>query len=186
MAGGTASGKTTIARAFAARTGATLLGHDRYYRDFPDPSVANFDHPDALDTALLVEHLDVLRAGGRALVPRYDFATHRRSAQHDEIAPAPLILVEGILVLTDAALRVRFDVTVFVDCPDDVRLLRRMLRDLRERGRDIDGVAHQYLATVRPMHQTYVAPSASHARVRLDGQLPTDHAVEHLVEETAL
>lgn len=183
MAGGTASGKTTIARVFAAHTGATLLGHDRYYRDFPDPAAANFDHPDALDTALLVDHLDVLRAGGTALVPRYDFATHRRVPERDHVEPAPLILVEGILVLTDAALRARFDVTVYVDCPDDVRLLRRMLRDLRERGRDVDGVARQYLASVRPMHQTYVVPSAVHARVHLDGQQPTELEVERLIQE---
>ena len=183
MAGGTASGKTTIARAFAARTGATLLGHDRYYRDFPDPSAANFDHPDALDTALLVDHLDELRGGGSAYVPRYDFATHRRVPERDHVEPAPLVLVEGILVLTDEALRARFDITVFVDCPDDVRLLRRMLRDLRERGRDVEGVARQYLATVRPMHQTFVVPSAVHAQVRLDGQQPTDHEVDRLIRE---
>lgn len=168
IAGGTASGKTTLAALAVARTGAALVTHDRYYRD-ADAST-NFDHPDSLDTARLVEDLDRLRAGEPVDLPSYDFATHKRLPTTDRLVPGPLLVVEGILVLAEPALRARFDLCVFVDAAADVRLIRRVRRDILERGRDVESVLGQYLATVRPMHEAYVAPSAAHATLRLDGE----------------
>jgi uridine kinase len=167
IAGGTASGKTTVARGVADRLGALLLTHDRYYRSAD--AHTNFDHPDALDTARMVADLDTLREGRPASLPDYDFATHRRRAAEDVVAPTPVIVVEGILVLADASLRARFDLAVFVDAPADVRLVRRVQRDVAERGRTVESVLAQYLATVRPMHEAFVAPSLAHAHLVLDG-----------------
>lgn len=182
IAGGTASGKTTIATAFAAAVGAALIAHDRYYRTFPDPRGVNFDHPESLETDLLVRHLDEVRAGRPAPLPRYDFARHRREEVVDVLHPGPagVVVVEGILVLADAQLRERFDVTVFVDAPDDIRLLRRMLRDTHERGRTVENVASQYVSSVRPMHEEWVRPSRAHAQVTLDGVAPIDSQVDRL------
>lgn len=180
IAGGTASGKTTVAHRFAAACQALLLSHDRYYVDFPEPRGANFDHPDSLDTPLLVAHLDALRAGRPAALPVYDFPTHRRLAHTESVDPRPVIVVEGILVLADPALRARFDLRVFVDAPDDIRFIRRLRRDVRERGRTVESVIEQYLATVRPMHLTYVAPSRAAADLVLDGTDGVDGQVERL------
>jgi uridine kinase len=183
IAGGTASGKTTIAHAFASRTGALLLSHDRYYRDGLDPSF-NFDHPDALETTLLVQHLDALTRGESVDLPVYDFGTHRRAERREIVRPRPVVVVEGILVLSEPALATRFDLTVFVACPDDVRLLRRMVRDCGERDRTVFSVAAQYLATVRPMHQQFVAPCEARAMLVLDGMNATEVEVERLVRAT--
>lgn len=183
IAGGTASGKTTIATAFATEVGAALIAHDRYYRTFPDPRGVNFDHPDSLETTLLVQHLDEVRAGRPAPLPRYDFARHRREDAVDLLQPGGgpgVVVVEGILVLADPELRARFDVTVFVEAPDDIRLLRRMLRDTHERGRTVENVASQYVSSVRPMHEAWVRPSRAHARVVLDGVAPIDSQVARL------
>ena len=135
MAGGTASGKTTLAQHFAESLGERLLviTHDRYYRDIPEPRGYNYDHPDALDTQLLVENLDALRAGRPAKLPDYDFRNHRRRAEPERVSPRPLVLVEGILVLSDPALRSRMDYTVYVHTADDLRLIRRLRRDIVER-----------------------------------------------------
>lgn len=181
VAGGTASGKTTIANAFCAKVGALLVSHDRYYRDCPEPDGVNFDHPDSLETTLLVAHLDALLRGEAVDLPTYDFATHRRAVAVDRVRARPVIVVEGILALAAPELVARCELTVFVACPDDVRLLRRVVRDCGERGRSVTQVAVQYLATVRPMHQQFVAPCESRAMLVLDGMAPTDAEVARLV-----
>lgn len=174
IAGGSASGKTTVSRALHERLGdqAALLLHDRYYRT-PPPDVPaaswNYDHPDALETELLVAHVDALRRGQVAELPLYDFATHSRSPGVERVEPRPVLLVEGILVLADAALRERMDHTIFVHTPADVRLMRRLRRDVAERGRDPLGVLRQYEDTVRPMHARFVEPSRNYADLVLDG-----------------
>jgi uridine kinase len=177
IAGGSASGKTTVSNALAVGLGdrAAVVYHDRYYRTPPidvPPSRWNYDHPDALETELLLEHLDALRAGRAARVPRYDFSGHRRSDGADVVHPREIVIVEGILVLADSALRRALDLKVFVDCAADLRLMRRLRRDVAERGRDALGVLDQYEQTVRPMHETFVQPSAVHADLVIDGSRP--------------
>ena len=182
IAGGTASGKSTAAVAAAARIpNCVLIPHDRYYRDIPNPRGYNFDHPAALETSLLVEHLQALRAGRSAALPIYDFATHRRKAETETVAPADVVLVEGILTLAYAPLTEMADLCVFVDTPDDLRLVRRIRRDLRERGRTIDSVLDQYLDTVRPMHEQFVAPSRGVADLVLSGAEAPDRVADALV-----
>lgn len=176
IAGGTASGKSTLADELAEALGerCLLLQHDRYYHSLPerfraDPLGYNFDHPDALDTERLIADLDALRAGQTARLPQYDFPKHRRADEEEEVAPRPILVVEGILVLATPALRERFDQSLYVHTDDDVRLLRRIRRDLQKRGRTIDQILDQYERTVRPMHQAYVAPSRTFADHVLDG-----------------
>jgi uridine kinase len=167
IAGGTGSGKTTIAGHLteALPKGATtLLEHDWYYRDrsnlpAEERALINFDHPDAIETAMLVEHLDALRAGQTIEVPQYDFRGHVRRSERRPVAPAPVIIVEGILVLADERLRQRLDLKIFVDTDADIRLVRRVARDLDERGRTFAQVREQYFRTVRPMHLEFVEPS---------------------------
>ena len=177
VGGGTGSGKTTFAHALVAQLpsgAATVLDHDAYYHDlaqlpFGARHRVNFDHPDSLDNALLGKHLDELRAGKSIEKPRYDFATHTRATGGSTVVPAPLVIVEGILVLAIRELRDRFDLKLFVDAPADLRLLRRIRRDIVERGRDIDGIDEQYRATVRPMHEAFVEPSRAFADLVLSG-----------------
>lgn len=169
IGGGSASGKTTLAHLVAARAGAALVAHDRYYYDAPDAARVNFDHPDALDTNRLVDHLDRLRAGEAVDLPVYDFATHRRVPRTDRVEPRGIVIVEGILVFADARLRRRFDLTASVIAPPDVRLIRRVRRDVAERGRTVESVFEQYLAQVRPMHERFVEPHLPTADVLLDG-----------------
>lgn len=182
IAGGSASGKSTVSRALADQLGerCALLLHDRYYRP-PDPALdpsrVNYDHPDSLETELLVAHVEALRRGESVAVPRYDFARHAREPATDPVHPTEIILVEGILVLAVAELRAVADLTVFVDAPSDIRLARRLLRDVSTRGRDPIGVVGQYLATVRPMHEQFVEPSREHADLILDGTAPVDTLV---------
>ncbi|MEM6325560.1 MAG: uridine kinase [Bacteroidota bacterium] len=173
IAGGSGSGKTTVQRrvmdAFGPRRIA-LLDHDAYYVDLShlDPEARarfNFDHPRALETSLMVEHLDALLRGEAIEKPTYDFTTHSRQAATETIKPRPVIVVEGILVLAEPDLRERMDIKLYVDAPDDVRLMRRIERDLHERGRSIDSVLGQYRHTVRPMHLEFVEPSKRHADV---------------------
>lgn len=182
MAGGTASGKSTIARAFCERTGARLIPHDRYYWDVPDPRVHNYDHPAALDTALLVEHLETLLAGRAAQLPVYDFKTHTRQPHTETVEPSDVVVVEGILVLAHDELRSLGHHRVFVECPDDVRLARRIQRDRALRGRSVDDILRQYFETVRPMHERHVAPSREHAEVLLDGTERLERSVEALIQ----
>lgn len=181
IAGGTASGKTTLATRLAVELGATLISHDRYYRDAPEPHRHNFDHPEALETELLVQHLDALHAGEAVDLPVYDFALHQRRSEVDRVDPQPFMIVEGILVLADARLCDRFDLRVYVQAPDDLRFIRRLERDVAERGRTVGSVIHQYLATVRPMHEAHVAPSLERAQVVLDGTSPVEGEVERLM-----
>lgn len=173
IAGGSGSGKTTVQKRVMERFGTrriALLDHDAYYRDLehlaPDDRARfNFDHPDALETGLMVEHLDRLLAGETIPKPTYSFETHSRLDAVEPVEPRPVVLVEGILVLAEPALRDRMDVKIYVDAPDDVRLMRRISRDLHERGRSIDSVLEQYRRTVRPMHLEFVEPSKRHADV---------------------
>lgn len=186
IAGGTASGKSTVAAALVEALGdrCVHLLHDRYYHPLPPgraPLDWNFDHPDALETSRMVEDVRLLRSGRPARVPRYDFARHARHAEEDELPPRPVIVVEGILVLADPALRAEMDHRVFVHAPDDVRLMRRIRRDRAERGREIDEILAQWERTVRPMHQAYVATSRPHAHLELDGTAPIRASVEQLL-----
>jgi uridine kinase len=174
IAGGTASGKSTLARALAERTGALLIEHDRYYKSVSveDAPGHNFDEPAALETELLIEHLDALSRGERVSLPIYDFAHHRRSEQTTSVGPRPVILVEGILALAEPALRDRATVRVFVSAEADVRLARRVRRDVLERGRDIEEVLLRYFNTVRPMHAQWIEPTRAFADLVLDGEKP--------------
>ncbi|MEZ4219565.1 MAG: uridine kinase [Polyangiaceae bacterium] len=173
VAGGTGSGKTTVARAIASgmhERSATLIEHDAYYRDRPDLTYEqrcqlNFDHPDALETQLLIEHIGRLREGEGVELPIYDFATHRRSAERRAIDPHAIIVVEGILVFADERLRAQFDLKIFVDTDADIRVFRRIRRDIEQRGRTFASVREQYYSSVRPMHLQFVEPSKRWADV---------------------
>jgi uridine kinase len=173
IAGGTGSGKTTIAAAIETSAGAsrvTRISHDSYYRDRFDLSPAeraglNFDHPESLETELLVEHLDQLSAGNAVDIPVYDFVEHRRTSEPVRTHPRDIILVEGVLVLAEPALRERCALCIYVDTDDDVRFIRRLHRDVHERGRSMQSVIDQYLATVRPMHIQFVRPSRQYADI---------------------
>lgn len=167
IAGGTGSGKTTIANKLAAalpEDGVSKIEHDSYYRDRSDLSyeercALNFDHPESLDNELLVEHLRSIKQGFPALVPVYDFTTHARSSETVRIDPKPLIIIEGILVFAIPALRKLMDIKIFVDTDADIRVFRRIRRDLEQRGRTFQAVRDQYYKTVRPMHLEFVEPS---------------------------
>ncbi len=187
IGGGTASGKTTLARRAAAALGDDCLWiqHDRYYFDVPEPSVHNYDHPAALDTPRLVADLDLLRAGQPAELPVYDFKSHTRGPVGDRVTPCAVVLVEGILVLADPALRARFDLMVWVQADDDLRLARRLSRDIAERGRSPDDVLRQYLETVRPMHRRHVQPSRVHAKLALDGEGDLETELARLLDGIA-
>lgn len=173
VAGGTGSGKTTVAMKILERVGAeniAYIPHDAYYRDLShlppeERAKVNFDHPDSLETELLIEHLKQLKEGQPVDIPVYDFTTHTRTNQTRRVGPAPVILVEGILVFAEPALRELFDVKLYVDTDADVRLIRRIQRDVRERGRTLESVLQQYLTTVRPMHLEFVEPSKRYADV---------------------
>ena len=173
VAGGTGSGKTTVANRILQRVGAehiACIPHDAYYRDHSHLPLrlrtqVNYDHPDSLETELLVEHLKILRAGRAVEIPIYDFTTHTRTPQTRRVEPAPVILVEGILVFVEPALRDLFDVKLYVDTDADVRFIRRLQRDVEERGRSVESVCEQYLSTVRPMHLEFVEPSKRYADV---------------------
>ena len=172
IAGGTGSGKTTIAKKIVEAIGerAICIDHDAYYEDlahlpFEDRQRVNFDHPDALESSLLIQHLGELRAGRPIEKPNYDFRTHVRTEETTRIDPAPVILVEGILTLAIADLRAMFDIKVFVDTAADIRLMRRIRRDLEQRGRSFSDVREQYYKTVRPMHLAFVEPSKQYADV---------------------
>jgi uridine kinase len=173
VAGGSGSGKTTVVRRIVDALGdarVTVLEHDRYYRDRNDlrleeRAALNYDHPDSLETDLLVEHLNRLRGGQPIEAPVYDFARHARVATTESVAPRRAIIVEGILIYTDAALRSLMDVKVFVDTDDDTRFIRRLQRDIAERGRTVESVIDQYLGTVKPMHLEFVEPSKRYADI---------------------
>jgi uridine kinase len=171
IAGGSGSGKTTVAAAVveAFDHGAmAVIEHDSYYRDHPELTLdqraeLNFDHPDAFETELLIVHLEQLRAGTAVHKPRYDFSTHRRLAETSLVEPLQVIVVEGILVLVEPDLRRLFDLKLFVDTDSDLRFIRRMQRDVKDRGRSVESVVEQYLTTVRPMHLRFVEESKRYA-----------------------
>ena len=173
VAGGTGSGKTTVAREILRRAGTdqiSLIQHDAYYKDLSDlppaqRAMQNFDHPDALDNGLLIAHLKELKAERAVEIPVYDFTTHTRTAETVRVKPHRVILVEGILLFADEALRQLMDVKIYVDTDSDIRFIRRLQRDIAERGRTMESVIRQYLATVRPMHQEFVEPSKRYADV---------------------
>jgi uridine kinase len=173
VAGGTGSGKTTVARQILERVGAqhiTYIPHDAYYRDHSHLSPeqrnqVNYDHPDSLETELLVVHLRELCACRAVEIPVYDFTTHTRTQETRHVEPAAVILVEGILVFVEPELRKLFDVMLYVDTDADVRFIRRLQRDIEERGRSVESVCEQYLSTVRPMHLEFVEPSKRYADV---------------------
>jgi len=173
ICGGTGSGKTTVARRILENVSdeqVAFLQQDSYYRNLGDMPLElrrqiNFDHPDALDNDLFVNHLRALRAGEAIEMPVYDFTHHARRNETIHLESKPIIIVEGILVFADAALRELMDVKIFVDTADDIRFIRRLQRDVTERGRSVETVIRQYLDTVRPMHQQFVEPSKRHADV---------------------
>ncbi len=172
IAGGTGSGKTTLAAKIgeALGEGSTLISHDWYYRDrslcTPEEREAiNYDEPAALDNALLARHLDELRSSRSVDCPQYDFATHTRRAETVPVPARPVVVVEGILLFAVPELRDRFDLRLFVDTDDDIRLMRRIRRDIVDRGRDLRSVEDQYYKSVRPMHLLHVAPSKQHAHL---------------------
>jgi len=173
VAGGTGSGKTTVAQAILDRVGRDKIAyiqHDSYYKDqshLPPEERAkvNYDHPDALETELLIKHLKELQAGRAVEVPVYDFTTHTRTNKTRRVEPKQVILVEGILIFADEALRRMFDIKIYVDTDADIRFIRRLKRDIIERGRTMESVIEQYLATVRPMHLEFVEPSKRYADI---------------------
>jgi uridine kinase len=173
VAGGTGSGKTTVAEEILKRVGAhriAYLQHDSYYRDRDqmslDPrNLPNFDHPNSLETDLLVKHLRQLKSGHTAQIPIYDFTTDSRSPEVRNVAPQPVILVEGLLIFAEKKLRELFDIKIYVDTDNDIRFIRRLRRDIAERGRTMESVIDQYLNTVRPMHLEFVEPSKRYADV---------------------
>ncbi len=181
IAGGTASGKSSIVSRFVAVTGAAHLSHDRYYFDAPEPRGHDFDHPDALDTSRLVGDVERLKRGESVSLPVYSFVSHTRSNNTETMHPTPIIVVEGILVLADPRLAALADLTVFVDAPEQVRFERRLRRDMAERGRTEESVRAQYAETVKPNHDRFVQPSKALASVVLDGTTDLDLSVDQLV-----
>lgn len=172
IAGGTGSGKSTFTNRIKEKFGddVTVIYHDNYYRQrddmtFEERKKVNYDHPDALETDLLVEHLRLLKEGKSIECPVYDFSQHNRSDKTTIIYPSKIILVEGILILADERLRDLFDIKVYVEADADERILRRIVRDVKERGRDLDNIVEQYLTTVKPMHYLYVEPTKNTADI---------------------
>jgi len=189
IAGGTASGKTTVARKVHAAMSdrrVAFIDQDAYYRDLSSMSLAerrnvNFDHPDAFDVDLLVEHLQALREGRAIQKPVYNFVTSTREPEHTVVHPGELVLIEGILVLHMDRVREMMDVRIFVDAEDDVRIIRRLMRDIKERGRDFDHVVSQYFRHVRPMHMGFVEPSKRHADIIVPHGGNNETAIDMLV-----
>jgi uridine kinase len=173
IAGGSGSGKTTVANVILDRVGIqqiAYLPHDAYYKDLQrlpavQKAIVNFDHPDSLETSLLAEHIHQLKMGNDIDLPIYDFKTHSRTTNTERIKSKPIILVEGILLFIESSLRDLFDVKIFVDTDADIRFIRRLQRDINERGRSTESVIRQYLTTVRPMHLEFVEPSKRYADV---------------------
>ena len=172
IAGGTGSGKTTLTHRLLERFGenVSVVYHDNYYKRLDDMTyeqrcAVNYDHPDAFDTDLMITDLDKLRRGETVQCPVYDYTVHNRSDRTVEIKPTKVILVDGILIFENKELRERMDIKIFVDTDADVRILRRILRDVKERERSLDSVVNQYLTTVKPMHEQFVQPSRQYADI---------------------
>jgi uridine kinase len=173
IAGGSGSGKTTIAHEILSRVGESRIAffpHDAYYRDISHLSLSkraevNFDHPDSLETELLIDHIEKIKVGNPIELPVYDFKTHSRTDNTIRIEHQPIVIVEGILIFAEQELRDLFDVKIFVDTDPDIRFIRRMQRDIDERGRTVTSVIERYMNTVRPMHMEFVEPSKRYADV---------------------
>lgn len=189
VAGGSGSGKTTVVEAIVKDFGpnqVSVIQHDSYYHDRsevpPEERVnINYDHPDALETSLLVAHLEELLAGRSVQVPVYDFKNHARTTKSIAVEPRRAVIVEGILILADKALRELMDIKVFVDADPDLRIIRRMERDISQRGRTLDSIVQQYLQTVRPMHLEFVEPSKRYAHIIIPEGGYNDVAVDMLI-----
>ncbi len=189
IAGGTASGKTTVARKIheaLSPSAVAFIDQDSYYRDLKELSLeerreVNFDHPDAFDTDLLVAHVKQLKAGQPIAKPVYNFVTSTREERTVTVNPADIILIEGIMVLHLEAIREQLALKIFVETEDDVRIIRRLTRDIKERGRDFDHVVHQYFKHVRPMHMGFVDPSKRHADIIVPHGGNNDTAIDMLV-----
>lgn len=178
IAGGTGSGKTTFTERLrqAFPLDVTVLYHDNYYKAQDDIALedrkkANYDHPNQLDTDMLVAHIESLKAGEKVQCPIYDFMLHTRSKKNYVVNPTSVIIIEGILVFSDERLCEHMDMKIYVETDADERILRRVQRDVKERGREIDGIIEQYLATVKPMHYTYVEPTKGLADIVINGGL---------------
>lgn len=189
IAGGTGCGKSTIIERLSQRLGddATVISHDSYYRAHHDMTheertQLNYDHPDAYETGLLVEHLAALRRGESVEMPIYDYSAHDRTDRTITVPPSRAIIVEGILIFSYPELRDLMDVKVYVDSDADVRILRRILRDVRDRGRTLESVISQYLSTVKPMHETFVEPTKRFADVIVPTGAQNLVALEMLVD----
>jgi uridine kinase len=172
VAGGSGSGKTTITNRLRNEIGENIsvIYHDNYYKahdelTYAERAALNYDHPDAFDTELLLQHLQTLKAGGSIQCPVYDFTVHNRSRETLEIKPNPVVILEGILIFQNTDLVDMMDIKIFVDTDADVRLIRRILRDVEKRGRTLQSVTNQYLSTVKPMHEQYVEPSKRNADI---------------------
>ena len=172
VAGGTGSGKTTLVKALVNRFGdnITVLSHDNYYKrhdelSYEERTKLNYDHPDAFDTDMMIEHLQQLKSGKAIECPTYDYTIHNRAEETITIEPRKVIVVEGILIFASRVLCDQMDIKIFVDTDADVRILRRILRDVKERGRTLESVMEQYLTTVKPMHEQFVEPSKRYADV---------------------
>ncbi len=173
VVGGTGAGKTTISNAILERVGShhiAYIPHDAYYKNILDipfiqSNIRNFDHPDALDTPLMIEHITQLQKWQPVNIPVYDFTLYQRTEETHLVQPQPILLIEGILLFAEPALRNLFDIKIYVDIDADIRFIRRLQRDIVERGRSIESVINQYLTTVRPMHLQFVEPSRRYADV---------------------
>ena len=189
IAGGTGSGKTTITRRIMQEFGGdvSVAYHDNYYKrhddlTYEERTKLNYDHPNAFDTPLLIEHLEALKAGKPVECPVYDYTVHNRSEKTVTIRPAKVIVVEGILIFAEPELCRRMDIKIFVDTDADVRILRRILRDTRDRGRDLESIVTQYLTTVKPMHELFVEPSKRNADIIIPEGGHNQVAVDFVME----
>ena len=189
IAGGSASGKTTLAKKVSELTedygSVVVLKLDDYYKESHEKNIEerakiNFDHPDSYDSNLLIEHLNDLKMGKCINRPTYDFVNHNRSKEKVLIKPANVIIVEGIMIFAIPELLKMFDIKIFVETPSDIRFIRRLTRDTKERGRTIDSVINQYLATVRPMHLTFVEPSKRYADIIIPSESNNDIAIDFI------
>jgi len=192
IAGGSGAGKTTLVNVISEKLKAlacieaTIVNHDSYYKEYSHLSKTekdklNFDHPNSLDNHLFVEHLALLKQGQSVLAPVYDFATHSRLTNTIIIKPSSVILVDGILLLVEPKIREILDIKIFLDTPADIRILRRLHRDINERGRTVESVINQYLATVRPMHEQFVEPSKQYADLILFGENWSESQLETVI-----
>ena len=189
IAGGTGSGKTTLTRHLKEHFGdaVTVIGHDSYYKrqdgkTYEERSKVNYDHPDAFETSLLVEHLKALKAGRSIQCPVYSYVDHNRTDETVEVFPTKVIIVEGILIFQSIELCELMDIKIYVDTDADVRILRRIVRDVRDRGRSLDSVVNQYLSTVKPMHEQFVEPSKRKADIIIPEGGHNQVALEMVIE----